>query len=293
MYYNGLSIDKIMHNATEITKAYWNSQNVFNKANLILDNIDSAVLSLALKKLKTSATQCIRVRRDTDNTELDIGFVGNVLDTTTLLNFCGSGNGFVSIWYDQSGLDNNALQTTASSQPQIVISGVLTNGILFDGVDDWFKLTNSVTVNVAIAPFSIFTTLKKISTSFGLISKGWDSGSLQYGVIIDSRFKVYTTGGGYTSRVSSSIIDFSEKRNLGFIWDGQNISTVISGNVDITNTYAGNLTTQSHYPVIGKMTASGGASGSSYFQGNMNSLTMYNGNFVQEVILTAEQQISL
>jgi hypothetical protein len=35
-------------------------------------------------------------------------------------------NGFVTTWYDQSGLGNNATQATAVNQPQIVASGVVT-----------------------------------------------------------------------------------------------------------------------------------------------------------------------
>ena len=43
--------------------------------------------------------------------------------------FVGAGNGFVSIWYDQSGNGNNAFQITASQQPLIVSNGtVTTNG---------------------------------------------------------------------------------------------------------------------------------------------------------------------
>jgi len=47
------------------------------------------------------------------------------LDTSSLTNFCGSGNGFVTTWYDQSGNARNATQTTAANQPQIVSSGSL------------------------------------------------------------------------------------------------------------------------------------------------------------------------
>jgi hypothetical protein len=68
----------------------------------------------------------IRVRRSSDNTEQDIGYdSNNVLDTASLLTFCGAGNGFVTTWYDQSGNANNATQTTALNQPQIVSSGAL------------------------------------------------------------------------------------------------------------------------------------------------------------------------
>jgi hypothetical protein len=47
------------------------------------------------------------------------------LDAEALLTFVGGGNGFVPIWYDQSGNGRNATQTTAGSQPRIVSNGVI------------------------------------------------------------------------------------------------------------------------------------------------------------------------
>jgi hypothetical protein len=83
----------------------------------------------ALIKLTPNATNCIRVRRSSDNTEQDIGFVANVpdspIDTTALLNFVGAGNGFIVTKYDQSTNNFHASNSTAASQPQIVSSGAL------------------------------------------------------------------------------------------------------------------------------------------------------------------------
>ena len=46
-------------------------------------------------------------------------------------------DGFVETWYDQSGNGNDAVQTTAGSQPKIVNAGsLLADGIDFDGSDD-------------------------------------------------------------------------------------------------------------------------------------------------------------
>ena len=90
----------------------------------LLDDYPSAAAAYSLRKLRTAYTgSAIRVRRASDNTEQDIGFVNNVLDTSALISFCGSGNGFVKTWYDQSGNGRDATQTTAANQPQIVSSG--------------------------------------------------------------------------------------------------------------------------------------------------------------------------
>lgn len=79
-----------------------------------------------LRRLRAAYTgKCIRVRRSSDNTEIDVGFVGNSLDTVTLLAFTGSGKGYVTTLYDQSGNSYDAYQPTAAYQPLIVIAGVL------------------------------------------------------------------------------------------------------------------------------------------------------------------------
>lgn len=90
----------------------------------LLDSYTASV-AYSLRKLRTRyAGAAIRVRRSSDSTEQDIGFAGTVLDTDSLLSFVGAGNGFVTTFYDQVG-SNNATQTTAASQPQIVSSGSL------------------------------------------------------------------------------------------------------------------------------------------------------------------------
>ena len=129
-------------------------------SSLLLDLYPGAAAAYSLRKLRNAYTgNCIRVRRSSDNTELDIGFVNDVLDTASLLTFCGAGNGFVATWYDQSGSANNATQSTAWNQPQIVSSGAMitTNGknsILFNSTKLLF-LTSGVTVGASSYTSSI------------------------------------------------------------------------------------------------------------------------------------------
>lgn len=65
--------------------------------------------ALSLKKLISSATNAIRVRRSNDNAEQDIGFTGDDLDTTSLLSFTGANSGYVTTIYDQTGNGENAV----------------------------------------------------------------------------------------------------------------------------------------------------------------------------------------
>lgn len=98
----------------------------------LLDTYTSANMAFSMFKLMTAYSgNCLRVRRSSDNTEQDIGFVNNYLDTTSLLTFVGSNDGFVVKWYDQSGNARDLSRSTAVNQPQIVASGTLItrNGI--------------------------------------------------------------------------------------------------------------------------------------------------------------------
>lgn len=121
----------------------------------LLDTYPNAAAAYSLRQLRSAYTgNAIRVRRSSDNTEQDFGFVSNVLDTASLLTFCGAGNGFVTTWYDQSGNANNGVQTTAANQPQIVSSGAMVtvngkNSMIFDGSIDSFNLTSTITVGTS------------------------------------------------------------------------------------------------------------------------------------------------
>lgn len=90
-----------------------------------IDNLN-VMSALSLRRLtKKYNGPAIRVRRSTDNTEQDIGFVNNVLDINSLLGFASGGDAFVAKWYDQSGQDNYFSVVTTTSQPKIVSAGVL------------------------------------------------------------------------------------------------------------------------------------------------------------------------
>jgi hypothetical protein len=101
----------------------------FASVQFLSDLFGMPAAAYSLRKLTLTATNCIRVRRSSDNTEQDIGFVANVpnspIDTTALLAFVGAGNGFVTTWYDQSTSSSNLTQTSGGNQPRIVSSGVV------------------------------------------------------------------------------------------------------------------------------------------------------------------------
>ena len=86
---------------------------------LLLDVYGTNVkIAYSVRKLRTAyAGSCMRVRNGS-SVELDIGFDGSGnLDEAALLTHCGSGDGFVTKWYDQSGNGGNMEQGTGSVQP--------------------------------------------------------------------------------------------------------------------------------------------------------------------------------
>jgi hypothetical protein len=110
----------------------------------LLDGYPGAIVAYSNRKLSSTYNgPCMRVRRNFDNSELDIGFAkinGKwVLDSPALMDFVtgpyGSwsftgglyigvaGWGYVVNWYDQSGNNNTAYQYTYNQQQVVVSNG--------------------------------------------------------------------------------------------------------------------------------------------------------------------------
>lgn len=104
------------------------------------------------------------------STYADIGFVNQSLDLTALANHCGSNNGYIRYWYDQSSNSNTMSQSTFSAMPKIYDgasqSVVLENfrpAIQFDGINDILQ-ASSVLISGTGAR-SIFVVAKTTSVS--------------------------------------------------------------------------------------------------------------------------------
>ena len=94
-------------------------------AGLLLDQV-AVIGAYSVRKLVSAyAGPALRVRRDSDGTEQDIGYASGALDSAAMLAFCGAGSGFASKWYDQSGAGHDAVQPTAAEQYQVVSTGAL------------------------------------------------------------------------------------------------------------------------------------------------------------------------
>lgn len=128
---------------------------------LILNKYDNCVVGVSLYKIfNRYRGNCLRVRRSSDNTEQDIGFINGYLDAASIVAFCGEGDGFVKTWYDQSGAGLNAVQNTNGNQPKIVSSGTLLEGISFTGSSSQYLTWGTDARLNHTTDMSFFVTLK-------------------------------------------------------------------------------------------------------------------------------------
>lgn len=218
----------------------------------LLDTYSGAAAAYSLRKLRSAYSgNCIRVRRSSDNTEQNIGFVNNVLDTASLLTFVGAGNGFVTTWYDQSGNGLNSSMSTAISQPRIVNAGVLDvknvkAGFRFDGSNDYLTRAALTALNSGNT-YSIFSVSANETTGvFGDVINT-NNGSSRLNIAVDTRttggfYRIATltnTGGtGYATNLPA--LDGSTNQRLQtVVVNGFNIAGWKNGVAGSTDTYTG------------------------------------------------------
>ena len=84
-----------------------------------------AEAAYSVRKLRTAYNgAAMQVQATTGGATQDIGFdINGNLDTVTLLNFAGTNEVGVSIWYDQSLNGKNATQSSVSNRPIVVAAG--------------------------------------------------------------------------------------------------------------------------------------------------------------------------
>jgi len=145
----------------------------------LLATYTGAAAAYSVRQLSDKAVIALRVRRDSDDEETNIGWDANGdLDTTAISDFCQTANGYVTRWWDQSTNGNHADQATDASQPQIYNgTAVITeNGkpvLDFDGNDDYLDWTTTSTIS---QPFTVFTVNPLQTNGFVMDSSSTNSG---------------------------------------------------------------------------------------------------------------------
>jgi hypothetical protein len=252
-----------------VQKVYLGTNEVWTSFTGLLDDYPNAAAAYSLRLLRTAYTgDAIRVRRASDNTEQDIGFVSNELDTSALTTFCSGTNGFVKTWYDQSGNGNDASQTTSANQPQIVSSGSVLNvngkpSLLFDGTNDEFSLSSTITTSI----YSRFVVLKKQSTATIVIPIGLSSGQ-SIGAWSDGN--LYENNGSIF--VSVSYTNDTNQNLFSVIKNGNTLSDFsATQNASTLGSYTGS-------PFTSITTDRLGARSGTYSDGNLQEIVLYSSN---------------
>ena len=127
---------------------------------LIADDIAGMTLGYDMvKKLRSAYTgKWVKIRRSSDNTTKDIGFLGNYPDIAAALAFVGGSNGLLDTVYNQGteGSSGDLIQPNTSRQATLISAGVLKtiNGaaaLYFNGANGYQTRSNiDVSVNFSL-----------------------------------------------------------------------------------------------------------------------------------------------
>ena len=184
----------------------------------------------------------MEVQRSSDNTTLDIGFVGNDIDEAAMTTFMGVGDLYVSKWYDRSGNGNHATNTLGN-RPRIGSGGVLdkVNGKVaayHSSGNVRFVLDSSINIS---NQHSIFTVVNFTANDREFIGGGGNT-FMVYRATGGSSFNANghsANGFGEISLSQSLLTDVRDVRIYTRFVDGQafNFSRPVSGTGDfiITN----------------------------------------------------------
>lgn len=139
------------------------------------------------KRTGSYAGKCIRIKRSSDSTQLDIGFASDGwMDVSALTTFVGAGDGFVKTWYDQAG-SADITDSTSADSIKLVSAGVV-NTSNSRPMMPWNSATPSalsIGANAAFAfgtnaafTWEIFSKPSATTSGVGQVMLDWrDSGS--------------------------------------------------------------------------------------------------------------------
>ena len=247
-----------------------------------IDNFPGVTFAVSLRKLRSDYTgSCMRIRRASDNTEQDIGFINDDIDTAAINTFCTGSSCFIRTWYDQSVNENEAGISTTSLQPQIYGSNaVLTNGALFSS--DYLTLTNPTELGISGSTLrSTFAVVRRNNNAFRFIfvakPTSYSSGTVyiitsEFGVRVQDGNKLFTTSIPSSLELMSMIMTGSNVLNHNLRVNDTTISAITSAsrtiNTDIVSSHIGNDPTFSP---------------SSPYDGNIKELIIFNSDQTSNV----------
>jgi hypothetical protein len=242
---------------------------------LLLDTYTGAAAAYSLRKLSNSYTgSAIRVRRQSDNTEQDIGFVSNELDTTALATFCSGTNGFVKTWYDQAG-SNDATQTTTANQPKIYDSSTgvtTTNGK---------PAVSFIGINAALLTSDYIFEFSQNEVSAHIVKYALDAGTRDQYMFAEQDATPYSSQFIIGDSVSATGIIWFNATSIGTMNSGQGLVGIEKNSSGLVSTYMNGAFSASASPTInteiGNTTAFGSRADvtTSFYDGTLQEVIVY------------------
>jgi len=157
---------------------------------LLPDEITTTPLLAAFSTRRVVSTYSgpsLRLRRDSDNAELDFGFIGNHLDVDAIATWLGGANGRIVIWYDQSGAGFDVDQTASLRQPVYTASQINNRpSLTFNAFPYLQRVANLwttdgvevMTATQTIVGGSIWKLFFSQTDSNGIFPGGWAAGTV-------------------------------------------------------------------------------------------------------------------
>jgi hypothetical protein len=228
--------------ATDGTTSAYGTVEVVAASGFILDLITPKpnwAISISRRLIASYTGPALVVMRSSDSDTLSIPYIGEDLDTATLIGFVGVGNGFSAAVFDQIGF-NNPIQSVAAQIPSIVISGTVQaiNGrpvIVFDGTTDQMALANNV---VFAHAFAVARKSANVNGAQMLLGAAGGVGISVGGTFSTyNRISIITTGG-----VVSSTVDNTTAHQISFrLGTGGTARIMIDGLINGTGTTSATL----------------------------------------------------
>ena len=268
-----------------------------------------ATMAFSLRDIGAMNGAVIRVRRDTgggagDDDEED--FSANQISSGALESWVGSGNnGYVSIWYDQSGNGFHLRSQSTDTQPFIVQSGTLTNGVYsptsssnstkkylevsspdFDCTDitsskfGWLAVMANMEENINGGAGVIFGNTKNTQTyptgAIGLQLSDTNEGRM---FVMNSRTG---TAADFIGAVDDTDLFDSETIGTAVV-DGSSLNTFLNGNTGSGTFTSLTLTSAFNFKIFQSTSSVGGLSYQTASQGFIKELMFMQGDTIDDI----------
>lgn len=224
------------------------------------------------------AGSAIRLRRSSDNAEVDVSFDGSdeisgsslVTGGSTLTTWKGADNLFVVTWYDQSGNGSNATQATAANQPSFELVGINSKpSVSFDASNDYLSYTAAFS---GAGARSLMVVYKLTSTTgeFNVVGQSVGTTSLTWFSIQSRSSGTGATGHPYLAVYAGDLTDGTAPNTTSILATALYTGTVsyLRRNGTQIDTETQTLNTTSSNPYIGRNVDGG------YFAGFISEILM-------------------